>query len=186
VATATGEFTDDQGNTANPEADDTTPVDVVAAAIAIDKQPDSVQLLANGAASFTLVVTNAGDVPLSNVVVADAQCDAAPAFQGGDDNGDGILDLGETWTYTCSIADVGTVGFDNVATATGEFTDDQGNTANPATTWPPPLVSSLTIRATPPTPKLTTPPRSTWWPPPSRLIRPPTAGTALRSSRALR
>ena len=92
-------------------------MDVINPAIAIDKQPDSLQVVSGGSASFALEVTNAGDVPLSDVVVADAECDAAPAYQSGDTNADGNLDLTETWTYTCSIANVGDTDFDNIATA---------------------------------------------------------------------
>jgi uncharacterized repeat protein (TIGR01451 family) len=86
-------------------------------AIALDLQPDSVQVAAGEPLTFTLVVTNAGDVPLSDVVVTAGACDSAPAWQGGDTNGDAKLDLEETWIYTCSIADVGTGDFVNVATA---------------------------------------------------------------------
>ncbi|NOR49079.1 MAG: DUF11 domain-containing protein, partial [Methanosarcinaceae archaeon] len=91
----------------------TATVDIIHPAIAIDKQPDSLQVVSGGSASFDLLVTNTGDVPLSDVVVADTECDAAPAYQSGDTNADGNLDLTETWTYTCSIANVGDTDFDN-------------------------------------------------------------------------
>ncbi|WP_340818547.1 hypothetical protein [Methanolobus sp. WCC4] len=55
--------------------------------------------LVNGAdVTWTYVVTNEGDVPLSNVVVTDDQ-GVVPVYQSGDTNGDDILDLTETWTY---------------------------------------------------------------------------------------
>ena len=49
--------------------------------------------------SYTFTVTNAGDIPLSNLTVQD---NIAPTstYQSGDTNSDGILDLNETWIYT--------------------------------------------------------------------------------------
>ncbi|MCC6457746.1 MAG: VWA domain-containing protein [Caldilineaceae bacterium] len=133
--TATADGKDPNGNNA-PQAQDSAQVQVIVnAAIAIDKTPDTQQVQAYGTANFTLKVTNQGNVPLSNVQVTDLQCDAAPvATLGvdnthniGDSNTDSKLDLSETWTYTCAIANVGTVDFDNVATADGE--DPNGNDA---------------------------------------------------------
>jgi hypothetical protein len=59
--------------------------------------------------TFTYVVTNPGDVPLSAVTLTDdagtpgdPADDFSPTFVGGDANGNGQLDLTETWTYTAS------------------------------------------------------------------------------------
>jgi hypothetical protein len=76
-------------------------------------------------ADYTLTVTNPGNVPLSNVRVTDTKCNAAPVrqpgAQGGDVNSDNILQVTETWIYTCSrlivTADVPSVT--NIATAIG-------------------------------------------------------------------
>src|SRR5262245_37990570 len=74
--------------------------------------------------------TNAGsaDSPaLADVVVrddngtpADPADDFSPTFVGGDTNGNGLLDLGETWTYTATrtIPAGATDPFVNVATVT--------------------------------------------------------------------
>ena len=44
--------------------------------------------------------------------------DFSPTFTGGDTNGDGLLDLGETWTYTAT-GTVGTADYCNTGTASG-------------------------------------------------------------------
>jgi uncharacterized repeat protein (TIGR01451 family) len=51
--------------------------------------------------TFTYVVTDTGGAPLDNVVVTDDQLGAITTFTG-DTNGDGLLDLTETWTYTAT------------------------------------------------------------------------------------
>jgi hypothetical protein len=72
--------------------------------------------------TFTLVVTNPGNQPLSNVTISDPRCDAsAPALQS--KTGDGTpntLDPGDTWIYTCTshTASSDTV-LHNVSTTTG-------------------------------------------------------------------
>ena len=54
-------------------------------------------------------------------------CNSAPAFQGGDTDGDSQLDETETWTYTCPhvVAAADADPLVNVATATGQ--DKNGN-----------------------------------------------------------
>src|SRR5262249_41497081 len=57
-----------------------------------------VAVMVGSTLTFTYVVTNTGNVPLSNVSVTDDVLGTITSFTG-DTNNDGILDLTETWTY---------------------------------------------------------------------------------------
>ena len=65
----------------------------------------------NDPVTFTYIVTNSGNIALGSVVVVDDNGtpsntgdDFNPIFTGGDANSNGLLDLGETWTYTATAA----------------------------------------------------------------------------------
>jgi len=96
-------------------------------AIDIQKTPDQQTVDSGANVSFTITVTNTGDVALMNVVVTDPQCQVAPTLQSGDTNGDNILQTTETWVYTCTVNNV-TQSFTNVATVNAQ--DGQGNTVS--------------------------------------------------------
>jgi large repetitive protein len=67
--------------------------------------------------TWTYVVTNPGNVPLTSITVVDNQ-GLTPIYQSGDTNTDGALDPAETWTYTAT--GTATAGqYANTATATG-------------------------------------------------------------------
>ncbi|WP_196214145.1 hypothetical protein [Methanolobus vulcani] len=69
--------------------------------------------------TWTYVVTNTGNVPLADVEVTDDQ-GVIPVFQGGDTDGDGLLDLTETWTYEAEgTAECG--DYENVADVVGYY-----------------------------------------------------------------
>jgi|GEM_PF-2462188 len=86
-------------------------------AITIVKSPALQNVPSGGTANFSFTVTS--KTTISNVVVSDPDCDAAPAFTGGDTNGDSILTPDETWTYTCSKTGV-MADFMNTVTVTGD------------------------------------------------------------------
>ena len=47
-------------------------------------------------------VTNTGNVTLTGITVSDPNCTSAISGPTGDTNGDGQLQVTETWVYTCS------------------------------------------------------------------------------------
>ena len=85
-------------------------------AIEVQKTPASQTIVSGEDAIFNITVENTGDVDLTDIDVDDAQCDSL--IQDNDGNGDAVLDVGESWTYTCTVDDV-SADFTNSATATG-------------------------------------------------------------------
>ncbi|MDG6243455.1 MAG: hypothetical protein QCH31_03555, partial [Methanolobus sp.] len=83
-----------------------------------DEAPGS-GILQGATVTWTYVVNNTGNVPLSNISVIDDQ-GVIPVYQSGDVNDDGILDVDEIWVYEAAgIAECGQ--YANNATVTGEY-----------------------------------------------------------------
>jgi len=115
VATATG--TDSEGNKTTDT--DTASVDVTNPAIAVDKTADRTTATSGENITYTYVVTNPGDGPLKPVTAVDDKCSPL-TFVSGDTDGDGALDTGERWRYTCSVVASTTAGdLVNVVVVTG-------------------------------------------------------------------
>lgn len=55
-----------------------------------------------GNVKYRIELTNTGNVALTDVVVADPSCNAAPTYVFGDLNTDQRLQLGEVWRYECT------------------------------------------------------------------------------------
>ncbi len=71
-----------------------------------------------GTVTWAYVVTNRGNVPLRNVVVTDNRAGVTPVYISGDTNDDGILQVGEVWTYQATgIATAGQ--YANIGTVVG-------------------------------------------------------------------
>ncbi|WP_436167523.1 hypothetical protein, partial [Bosea sp. LjRoot9] len=114
----------------------------VAPAIHVDKTV-SPALIQAGSASvvYSYAVTNTSPAgaydPLSNIVLKDDNGTAAnladdfnPTYVGGDADGDGLLEVGETWLYTAtkSVSLAPGASLTNIVTASG--VDDEGNKAS--------------------------------------------------------
>ncbi len=115
VNTADVTATDPVGGTVTDS--DTADVDVIAPALAIAKTPDLQSVPLGGDATFTIEVTNTGDVDLTDVTIADP---AAPAC----DTTIASLATGASTSYTCSLVGI-TADFTNTASVAA--TDPLGN-----------------------------------------------------------
>lgn len=127
TATAVGQPADPQGQPfpgVGPVDDqDTAFVDVVNPAIHIVKTPAPTTVYPGEQVVYTYAVTNPGDVPLAGVTVSDDKCSPV-VYVSGDADGDGLLDLAETWLFHCTA--IITEDTLNTATTAGQPTDDQG------------------------------------------------------------
>ena len=114
TATATGNPTDGDGNDIpgvdDVEDSDTAQVDEIAPAIEIQKSPELQTVLSGDTVTFDILVTNTGDVDLTDVTVNDP---IAPSC----DNVIGDLAAGASTSYQCTL--VVTADLTNVAAVTG-------------------------------------------------------------------
>ncbi|MFM7097808.1 MAG: hypothetical protein ACKO16_10400 [Gemmataceae bacterium] len=126
---------DDQENPVTDSASDIEFYKDLQPAITIVKTPDPTSVneggIGNQVVTYTYLLTNTSPAglfdPLSAITVSDT--DGVPVYVGGDD-GDNLLEKGETWVYiltvTMPIQDAFTV-HTNTVTATGK--DDENNIA---------------------------------------------------------
>ena len=90
---------------------------MIAPAINVEKTPDSQTFQTGGTATFTITVTNMGDVTLTSVTVTDALAPGC-ARTSADIARLASLAPGASVGYECTLANV-TADFTNSATATG-------------------------------------------------------------------
>jgi uncharacterized repeat protein (TIGR01451 family) len=82
-----------------------------------DEQP-GLFVPVGSAVTWTYIVTNTGNVPLTDVAVTDNVAGVTPLFVSGDTNNNSVLDVGEVWIYEATgIAIVGQYG--NIGTVIG-------------------------------------------------------------------
>ncbi len=132
--TATASGTDDEGNTATATGKATVTYTNVAPAINVVKTANVGVIAPGSTVIFTYMVTNTSPAgvfdPLSGIILSDT--DGTPIYSSGDVGADGILTVGETWTYSLTVTNVqpNYNSLDihhNTVTATGK--DDENNTA---------------------------------------------------------
>ena len=137
------------GATSPCGADNENPL-AIAPAISIAKGPDAQSVVSGGMASFTIRVTNTGDVTLTDVVVTDA---LAPACDRTKAEISALASMAPQAVveYQCSLANV-TAGFTNVAIASGKppvgpnvTADNDAAVTVPGTPPPPPVVTHPAI-----------------------------------------
>ncbi|MEN6458982.1 MAG: SdrD B-like domain-containing protein [Thermoguttaceae bacterium] len=129
TATATGTATDATGTVSTVViAEDSNSYFGVAPEIAVTKTTNDTNnpsVETGSTVTWTYTVTNTGNVSLSDVTVTDEQ-GVTPVYVSGDD-GNGLLDQGEVWTYTATgVAIVG--AYTATATATGTDVTDTVST----------------------------------------------------------
>jgi len=86
--------------------------------------PTGPSITVGDAVTWTYIVTNPGDVPLSNIEVTDNIEGVDPQYVSGDENEDGILQVGEEWIFEAEgIAEEGQ--YANIGTVEGTSPDDE-------------------------------------------------------------
>jgi len=116
--TATASASDALGQVVTSKA--TASVSILRPAIALTKTAVPAEVHDGDIITYTYTVTNPGDTPLSDITVIDDILEVVN-YQSGDSDGDGELDVGESWvfsaTYTIMAQDPSPLL--NVATASG-------------------------------------------------------------------
>ncbi len=92
--------------------------------LAVEKTGSATHIDSPQAVTYTYTVTNSGDEPLDTVGLVDDSCTGA-TLGSGDTNNDGILQISETWIYTCTTTVSATTT--NTVTVTGRGTVSGNN-----------------------------------------------------------
>ncbi|MDQ3756627.1 MAG: DUF11 domain-containing protein [Actinomycetota bacterium] len=123
--TVTAKARDDERNVAQATADAIVTVTDVKPTLVLDKTASKAVVRTGETVTYDYAVSTSRAESLRGVKVTDDKCSPV-TFAGGDTDGDGELDPGETWRYTCATALIATTTNTAVATAA----DDEGNAAN--------------------------------------------------------
>jgi uncharacterized repeat protein (TIGR01451 family) len=119
-------------------AEATAFVDIITPGIQVAKSSDKPAIRSGTNVTYTYIVTNSGDDPLTAVKLSDDICKSV-TFVSGDTNSDNKLGVTEKWTYTCSQvlsdAEINVKPNQVLNTATASAVDSlQGATSSKATT----------------------------------------------------
>ncbi|MBI5310168.1 MAG: DUF11 domain-containing protein [Actinobacteria bacterium] len=77
--------------------------DVINPAISIVKSANPTLIYRGESTTYTIVVTNSGDDPLTNVVLGDDTCSPL-VYVSGDEGAPGVLEVGQSWSFTCTTS----------------------------------------------------------------------------------
>lgn len=132
-----------------------------APAIDVEKVANPTEVpAAGGSVTYSYTVLNTGDVLLSDITVSDDKC-APVVLGGGDTNGNSLLDLTESWTFSCTTTI--TVTTLNTVTAVGHdgqtvVSDTDTATVTVLSPTAPPTLPPTAPPTAPPTVAPTAPP----------------------------
>jgi uncharacterized repeat protein (TIGR01451 family) len=101
-------------------------VDAISPQIDVEKTAHPTSIDSGESVTYTYIVTNLGDDPLSEVNVTDDKCGPVTTLEENEDISNYTLDPGEAWTYTCLTP----LYADTTNTATAVATDSAGGTAS--------------------------------------------------------
>ena len=111
-----GTLTNTEGATNNVAATDTLVVTASTSSIQIVKTPSAILITPGDPVTYSYVVTNTGQTPLTNIIVTDDKCSPV-TYVSGDTNTNNTLETNETWNYSCTTTLTATTT--NIATASG-------------------------------------------------------------------
>jgi uncharacterized repeat protein (TIGR01451 family) len=102
-------------------ASDSVIISILKPAIYLEKSANTEIARVGDNIIYTFEVNNAGNTPLTNILVTDHRIDNV-AYASGDSNGDGLLDVGESWIFSANytVTSDDTSPLVNTAIASGQ------------------------------------------------------------------
>lgn len=102
VNTAKASMTDVFGNVV-PAQTASANVSVIHPVISVTVTPVTSVIAPGAAVAYAYTLSNRGDIGLANPTPSAANCSPL-VYQGGDTNGNAVLDVSENWSYTCTTS----------------------------------------------------------------------------------